>query len=113
MITRDSVVTVDPEIMGGRPVFKGTHVPVQTLIEYLERGHSIDYFLDSFPSVTRKQATAACELFTPDDYAFLEYGVTSEELDAFVKRTNERIARERKAGTMKRYSGDLEADIAD
>ncbi len=48
-----------------------------------------------------------------DDYALREYGVTEEELDRFVKRMNKRIARERKAGTIKRYSGDLEADIAD
>ena len=48
-----------------------------------------------------------------DDYAIREYGVTEKVLDRFVKRTNRLIARERKAGTIKRYSGDLEADIAD
>jgi antitoxin (DNA-binding transcriptional repressor) of toxin-antitoxin stability system len=48
-----------------------------------------------------------------DDYALREYGVTEQELDRFVKRTNREIARERKAGTIKRYTGDLEADIAD
>ena len=48
-----------------------------------------------------------------DDYALREYGVTEKELDRFVKRTDRQIARERKAGTIKRYSGDLEADIAD
>jgi antitoxin (DNA-binding transcriptional repressor) of toxin-antitoxin stability system len=48
-----------------------------------------------------------------DDYALREYGVTEQELDRFVKRTNGKIARERKAGTIKRYTGDLEADIAD
>jgi antitoxin (DNA-binding transcriptional repressor) of toxin-antitoxin stability system len=48
-----------------------------------------------------------------DDYALREYGVTEEELDRFVKRTNQRIKRERKAGTIKRYSGNLEADLAD
>jgi antitoxin (DNA-binding transcriptional repressor) of toxin-antitoxin stability system len=48
-----------------------------------------------------------------DDYALREYGVTEQELDRFVKRTNRQIARERKAGTVKRYTGDLEADIAD
>jgi antitoxin (DNA-binding transcriptional repressor) of toxin-antitoxin stability system len=47
-----------------------------------------------------------------DDYALREYGVTEEELDRFVKRTKQRIARARKAGTMTIYSGDLEADIA-
>ena len=48
-----------------------------------------------------------------DDYALREYGVTEQELDRFVKRSNRQIARERKAGTIKRYTGDLEADIAD
>jgi hypothetical protein len=48
-----------------------------------------------------------------DDYAIREYGVTARELDRFVKRTKKRIARDRKAGTMKVYTGDLEADIAD
>lgn len=48
-----------------------------------------------------------------DDYALREYDVTEEELDRFIKRTDKLIAKERKAGTMIRYSGDLEADIAD
>jgi antitoxin (DNA-binding transcriptional repressor) of toxin-antitoxin stability system len=48
-----------------------------------------------------------------DDYALQEYGVTEKELDRFVKRMDAQIARERKAGTIKRYTGDLEADIAD
>ena len=48
-----------------------------------------------------------------DDYALREYGVTEEELDRFVRRMDKQIARERKAGSVKRYSGDLEADIAD
>ncbi len=65
MITRESLITVDQKIMSGRPVFKGTRVPVQTLIEHLASGHSVDYFLDGFPSVTREQAIAAAELFTP------------------------------------------------
>jgi antitoxin (DNA-binding transcriptional repressor) of toxin-antitoxin stability system len=47
-----------------------------------------------------------------DDYALREYGVTGEELDRFVRRTKRRIARERKAGKMTIYSGDIEADIA-
>jgi len=48
-----------------------------------------------------------------DDYALREYGVTEKELDHFVKRMNRRIADERKKGTIKKYSGDLEADLAD
>lgn len=48
-----------------------------------------------------------------DDYALREYGVTEQELDRFVKRTRQQIARDRKAGKMKTFSGDIEADIAD
>ncbi len=62
--------------------------------------------------MSREQATAAAELFTPDDYAFLEYGVTEEELDRFVKRRSERTGKDREAGRMTTYTGDLEADIA-
>ena len=47
-----------------------------------------------------------------DDYAVREYGVTEKELDQFVKRTDRKIAEERKKGTIKRYSGNLEADLA-
>jgi antitoxin (DNA-binding transcriptional repressor) of toxin-antitoxin stability system len=49
---------------------------------------------------------------TSDDYALQEYGVTEAELDAFAKRTKQRIARHRKAGRMTIFSGDIEADIA-
>ena len=48
-----------------------------------------------------------------DDYALREYGVTEQELDRFAKRTRQQIARDRKAGRMKAFSGDIEADIAD
>ncbi len=50
-----SVVHSDPEIMGGTPVFVGTRVPVQTLMEYLEAGRPFEEFLEDFPSVTRSQ----------------------------------------------------------
>jgi uncharacterized protein (DUF433 family) len=56
-----SVIYRDPEVMGGTPVFYGTRVPVQTLIEYLEAGDSIDEFLEGFPSVTREQVIAFLE----------------------------------------------------
>jgi uncharacterized protein (DUF433 family) len=52
----------DPETMGGTPVFVGTRVPAQTLLDYLEAGDSLDEFLEHFPSVTREQAIAALEL---------------------------------------------------
>lgn len=48
----------DPEILGGKPVFVGTRVPVKTLWDYLEGGDSLDVFLDDFPSVSREQAIA-------------------------------------------------------
>ena len=56
-----SVVHSDPEILGGTPVFQGTRVPLRNLIDYLERGHSLDEFLDAFPSVSREQTVAALE----------------------------------------------------
>lgn len=55
------VVACNPEIMGGTPVFSGTRVPVQTLLDYLEAGDSIDEFLEGFPSVTRGQIIAFLE----------------------------------------------------
>ncbi len=53
---RETVVTVSREIMGGTPVFAGTRVPIQTLIDFLKAGDTIDDFLDGFPTVTREQA---------------------------------------------------------
>lgn len=50
-----NVVTRDPDILGGIPVFRGSRVPAKTLIDYLEHGQSIDEFLDDFPSVERDQ----------------------------------------------------------
>ena len=55
------VISRDPEIMGGTPVFRGTRVPVQTLLDYLEAGNSIDEFLEGFPTVTREQVIAFLE----------------------------------------------------
>ncbi len=55
------IISCSPEIMGGTPVFAGTRVPAQTLIDYLEAGERIDDFLDDFPSVSREQAIAALE----------------------------------------------------
>lgn len=52
----DGQVVSNPAILGGRPVFSGTRVPVATLFEYLADGLSLDYFLESFPSVSRDQA---------------------------------------------------------
>lgn len=55
------IIHSDPEILGGTPVFVGTRVPVQALIDYLKAGRSLDQFLDDFPSVTREQAVTVLE----------------------------------------------------
>jgi uncharacterized protein (DUF433 family) len=55
------VIHSDPEILGGTPVFVGTRVPFQALIDYLEGGHALSEFLDDFPTVSREQAIAALE----------------------------------------------------
>lgn len=55
------LITVDPEILGGTPVFKGTRVPVKTLFDYLEDNYSLDEFLEDFPTVTREMSIAFLE----------------------------------------------------
>jgi uncharacterized protein (DUF433 family) len=55
------IVHSDPEIMGGTPVFVGTRVPLQNLVDYLEGGESIEDFLDAFPTVKREQVIAVIE----------------------------------------------------
>lgn len=66
-VGRSLVIMVSPiskslDTLGGTPVFTGTRVPVQTLLDYLEAGESIDDFLEGFPSVERKQVVAFLEL---------------------------------------------------
>ena len=56
-----ATVHSDPRIMGGTPVFVGTRVPFQTLLDYLEAGQPLSDFLDDFPTVAREQAIAALE----------------------------------------------------
>ena len=58
---KEDFVTIDPEIMHGIPVFKGTRVPLETLFDYLATGESLNEFLDDFPSVKREQAEMAIE----------------------------------------------------
>jgi uncharacterized protein (DUF433 family) len=60
----NAVVSVSPEVMSGAPVFPGTRVPVQALLEYLQAGDSIDEFLAGFPSVSRSQVIAFLERAT-------------------------------------------------
>jgi len=57
----DSVIVRDPEILSGVPIFRGTRVPFQALLDYLEGGDTIDEFLIDFPGVTRDAAIAALE----------------------------------------------------
>ena len=61
MSSRAPAVHSDPEILGGKPVFVGTRVPFQALLDYVEGGHTLDEFLDDFPSVSREAAIAALE----------------------------------------------------
>ena len=58
---KQSMVSSDLEVMGGTPVFRGTRVPVKTLLDYLEAGDSMDEFLAGFPSVTREQVVGFFE----------------------------------------------------
>jgi uncharacterized protein (DUF433 family) len=60
-MSSSDVITIDPEILGGTPVFKGTRVPVRTLFEYLEENYTLDEFLECFPSVTRAMAVRMLE----------------------------------------------------
>jgi len=62
MANANSLITIDPETLGGIPVFSGTRVPVKTLIEYLEAGDRLDDFLDDFPTVSREHAVAVLEI---------------------------------------------------
>lgn len=58
----NKVINIDPDILGGTPVFLGTRVPIESLFDHLEGGVSIDEFLDDFPTVTRKQAIEVLEM---------------------------------------------------
>jgi uncharacterized protein (DUF433 family) len=60
----EHVISCDPDVMGGTAVFAGTRVPVQTLLDYLEAGESIDDFLEGFPSVRRQQVVSFLEQAT-------------------------------------------------
>ena len=56
------LIVKDPDILGGTPVFKGTRVPFQALLDYIEGNETLEEFLDDFPTVTREAAIAALEL---------------------------------------------------
>ena len=59
---REQIIQRSPKILGGIPVFAGTRVPVQTLIDYLKAGDGLDQFLGDFPTVNRQQVTCALEM---------------------------------------------------
>jgi uncharacterized protein (DUF433 family) len=58
---KEPIITASPDVMGGTPVFAKTRVPVQTLLDYLKAGESIDDFLEGFPTVTKEQVIAFLE----------------------------------------------------
>jgi uncharacterized protein (DUF433 family) len=62
MAVPDPLITTSPDRLSGTPVFAGTRVPVQTLMEYIEGGDSLDDFLADFPSVSREHALAVLDL---------------------------------------------------
>ncbi len=62
MTIPEPLITTSPDRLGGTPVFAGTRVPVQTLVDYLEAGDPLDNFLTDFPSVSREHAIAVLEL---------------------------------------------------
>ena len=64
----DDLITIDPEILGGTPVFKGTRVPVKTLFEYLEDDYSLEEILECFPSLTRE---SVCKVLERSEQALL------------------------------------------
>ena len=60
--TDSAVVSIDREVLGGTPVFKGTRVPIKSLLDYLEDGYSVDEYLDHFPSVKKEQVVQFLEV---------------------------------------------------
>jgi len=61
MASSNNVIVRDPEVLGGTPIFAGTRVPFQALLDYLEGGQTLNDFLDDFPTVTREAAVHALE----------------------------------------------------
>jgi uncharacterized protein (DUF433 family) len=67
-VNTTDLFTIDPDILGGTPVFKGTRVPVETLFDYLKRDYSLEEFLECFPSVSRD---LACQVLKYSEQALL------------------------------------------
>jgi len=70
------VINIDPEILGGTPVFRGTRVPIESLFAHLEKGISIDEFMEDFPTVTHEQVIRLLEI--------AERATTSKDLKLLV-----------------------------
>jgi len=89
----------DPQVMGGTPVFTGTRVPVQNLVDYLEEGESIDEFLAGFPTVTRHQVIgfieAATEKLLAPACSGLTWGQDNPESNAVAPVGRAAVAAER------------------
>jgi uncharacterized protein (DUF433 family) len=60
-IRMDNTIVVDPDVLGGVPIFRDTRVPFQALLDYLEEGQTLDDFLDDFPTVSRQAAISGLE----------------------------------------------------
>ena len=71
---RNNIINIDPDILGGTPVFQGTRVPIESLFDHLEDGVSLDDFLEDFPTVNREQAIRVLSM--------AEEIVTSSEFEA-------------------------------
>jgi len=67
-VNSNHLITTDPEILGGTPVFAGTRVPVESLFKYLEKNYTLDEFLEGFPTVTRDMAVEALATIQPGEY---------------------------------------------
>jgi len=67
-MSSNDLITVDPDILGGTPVFKDTRVPVKTLFDYIQRDYTLEEFVECFPSVTREMA---CRLLERSESALL------------------------------------------
>lgn len=61
MVNTHDIVTVNPNVLGGTPVFSGTRVPIQSLFDFIESGETIDEFLENFPTVRRDQVIKLLE----------------------------------------------------
>ncbi len=61
-MTTNEIINIDPELMAGTPVFRGTRVPIHSLFEYMENGYSLDEFLECFPTVRREQVISLLQL---------------------------------------------------